>query len=408
MDRESKMISRAELYNQVWEIPMMNLAKQYGLSDVGLAKICKKHNIPRPPRGYWMKLEAGMEPRKIPLPHGDPDMIIEITPSPRALNDSQVKESDLTEILAEKLPENRIVVFETLRNPHPLVKQSAGMLRWLEPNRQGLVEPPKKECLDIKVSKKSLGRALRIVDSLIKALEERGHKVSISGESTAVNISDISVRFGISEELISKRKEPKDHDLDGSYQFGHSRFYEERVPSGNLCLMINESSYYWRGTCQTKWRDLPSKKLEERLNNVVAGLLKVTSLKKERIRREEEEERQRIEMELKRDEEKRIRADKIKRIKEESERVSRLITNAENWRKSKLVREYIAAVEAHAATGDEPKIQGDLGAWLKWAKDQADRLDPFKPSPPSILDEKIEESQKEENQWNGFLSRNRR
>jgi len=41
MDRESKKISRAELYEQVWTVPMTRLAKDYGLSDVGLAKICK-------------------------------------------------------------------------------------------------------------------------------------------------------------------------------------------------------------------------------------------------------------------------------------------------------------------------------------------------------------------------------
>jgi hypothetical protein len=58
---ESKIInfSRKELYYQVWSTPMIKLAKQYGLSDRGLAIICKKYNIPCPPRGYWAKLQAG-------------------------------------------------------------------------------------------------------------------------------------------------------------------------------------------------------------------------------------------------------------------------------------------------------------------------------------------------------------
>jgi hypothetical protein len=43
----------------VWKTPITRLAKEYGLSDVGLAKICKKHDIPRPPRGYWAKKEGG-------------------------------------------------------------------------------------------------------------------------------------------------------------------------------------------------------------------------------------------------------------------------------------------------------------------------------------------------------------
>lgn len=52
-------IDRKELYKKVWETPITQLAREYGLSDVGFAKICKKYNIPRPPRGYWARKEAG-------------------------------------------------------------------------------------------------------------------------------------------------------------------------------------------------------------------------------------------------------------------------------------------------------------------------------------------------------------
>jgi hypothetical protein len=45
MHENSKKISRKELYNQVWITPMSQLAQSYRISDVGLAKICKKHNI---------------------------------------------------------------------------------------------------------------------------------------------------------------------------------------------------------------------------------------------------------------------------------------------------------------------------------------------------------------------------
>jgi len=29
------------------------------MSDVGLAKVCRRYDIPRPPPGYWAKLQAG-------------------------------------------------------------------------------------------------------------------------------------------------------------------------------------------------------------------------------------------------------------------------------------------------------------------------------------------------------------
>jgi hypothetical protein len=68
MGREKKRVSRLELYKQVWETPVTQLAKTYGISDVGLAKICKKYRIPRPPRGYWAKKAAGQQMTKVPLP----------------------------------------------------------------------------------------------------------------------------------------------------------------------------------------------------------------------------------------------------------------------------------------------------------------------------------------------------
>ena len=52
-------VSRRELYRQVWSTAMTRLAKKYGLSDVGLAKICRKHDVPRPARGYWAKKQYG-------------------------------------------------------------------------------------------------------------------------------------------------------------------------------------------------------------------------------------------------------------------------------------------------------------------------------------------------------------
>jgi hypothetical protein len=45
MGKDAKTISRLELYKRVWDTPVTRLAKEYGLSDVGFAKICKKSAI---------------------------------------------------------------------------------------------------------------------------------------------------------------------------------------------------------------------------------------------------------------------------------------------------------------------------------------------------------------------------
>lgn len=58
---------RQKLFNEVWTTPVTKLAKDYGLSDVGLRKICLALDVPLPPRGYWAKLAAGKTIPKPPL-----------------------------------------------------------------------------------------------------------------------------------------------------------------------------------------------------------------------------------------------------------------------------------------------------------------------------------------------------
>ena len=54
-----KILSRQELYDLVWSKPMVQLAQDFELSDVGLKKICKAAYIPTPTLGYWAKKQNG-------------------------------------------------------------------------------------------------------------------------------------------------------------------------------------------------------------------------------------------------------------------------------------------------------------------------------------------------------------
>jgi hypothetical protein len=49
---------RDVLYEETWSQPMWTLAKKYGISDVGLAKTCRKLGVPVTGRGYWAKKTA--------------------------------------------------------------------------------------------------------------------------------------------------------------------------------------------------------------------------------------------------------------------------------------------------------------------------------------------------------------
>jgi len=44
-------LTREELFNQVWDRPMTEVAADYGISDLALKRICDKHRIPVPGRG---------------------------------------------------------------------------------------------------------------------------------------------------------------------------------------------------------------------------------------------------------------------------------------------------------------------------------------------------------------------
>src|ERR1700733_3381070 len=61
-------MNRAALYELVWAKPVTHVARDFGISDVAIRKICIKHNIPTPPLGYWAKLLHGKKVGRPPLP----------------------------------------------------------------------------------------------------------------------------------------------------------------------------------------------------------------------------------------------------------------------------------------------------------------------------------------------------
>ena len=70
-------LTRSELLDLVWSRPVSVLADEFGLSPNGLAKICDRLEIERPPKGYWRsKGEAGRAEK--PASIADPDGVVTI------------------------------------------------------------------------------------------------------------------------------------------------------------------------------------------------------------------------------------------------------------------------------------------------------------------------------------------
>ncbi|MFB3887103.1 MAG: hypothetical protein ACE144_17905 [Thermodesulfobacteriota bacterium] len=278
---QSVRLTRKELYEKVWSRAVWNLAREWGISDVGLAKICKRHNIPRPGLGYWAKKQAGIKVQQKPLPKGDDERFIEIVGHSSDNEDVNQKKTSFRVSKSLKRQLRSIVVPEFLTEPHPLVKQTAEILKSHQPNKNGLLEPSRRHSLNIEVSPKSLDRALQIMDTLAKTLEAMGGLIFLKGNSTFVSIDGANVDIGIKEELARKRRDPKDHNLDGYYEFGYSRYAEGGIPSGRLYLTIEDAGFgYSNGNCRQHWRDSESKRLEERLGNFIIGILKAAAHKR--------------------------------------------------------------------------------------------------------------------------------
>lgn len=76
-DRHIHYFKRDALYELVWTAPVVEVASRLGVSDVALAKLCRRAAIPIPGRGYWTRVEWGEQVDREPLPK-TPDALPEL------------------------------------------------------------------------------------------------------------------------------------------------------------------------------------------------------------------------------------------------------------------------------------------------------------------------------------------
>lgn len=60
-------ISREELFALIWEKPVVEVARDMGISEVEVARLCARLQVPKPPKEYWERVGAGHAPRRPPL-----------------------------------------------------------------------------------------------------------------------------------------------------------------------------------------------------------------------------------------------------------------------------------------------------------------------------------------------------
>src|SRR5262249_19558290 len=130
---QTTIYEREKLYQEVWTEPVRDVARRYGLSDVGLAKICQKLGVPVPGRGFWARKAAGETVKQEPLPSQRRGEVAEhrVERWKDPLDDVPIG-SEAEQLLAQE--ENAGVSVEVqpnLATSHPTFRRDAGLLRKL-------------------------------------------------------------------------------------------------------------------------------------------------------------------------------------------------------------------------------------------------------------------------------------
>lgn len=343
---EKTVVVRTVLYEEVWKEPMSRLAKRYNISDVGLAKVCRKLDIPIPPRGYWARIQSGQKLTRPALPKRAEGVPEKATIAPLVSISRDLPEAVSFQRSFESDPAHRIVVSPD-QKLHPLAQATKVALSSRNQNASSPIP------LNVRVSEGVRERALRLMSAMIYALEERSFSVEaaegkdpsalvIKGERLAYSLEEHTTRITV---LPSEKK----NSWDSNYRF---------EPSGKLTFQILEP---WAQGHRKSWSDGARRPLEKQLNDLIPALVDLSLIvhegRLERDRRWAEIEEQ----------------GRLRRLAES--RWARLQKDRENWESAFHLRALIERVSELASAEDKNKP--DVKRWLEWANRVLNQLDPL-------------------------------
>lgn len=365
---------REILYNEVWEKPVIEVAKKYGVSDVTIHKICKSLDIPTPPLGYWAKVYAGKAVTRIPLPKSDKP--VQKSGIRTDLEATQKIETGTLDFLEE---EERAMIF-AIANQIQLPDERAKMHPKIIAHRRLVAEWNKSNkrangpyrgsrysreaspFLADSVSEETLPRVFHILDALIHAMEPLGCSLTddlqfvVLGENVSLMITesmDEVPHINTKEENMQLLKYEEERKRYSYASRPNIRKYDHNY-NGRLSITVYNLKNF---------RDCKSYVVEDRLGDILILMYETSNiLRKEREAREEAE--------RKREEEERLREERRNRYNEEVDRTIALTNLAEDHDTACKIRHYISAVEASKDL-DEKTL-----SWIEWAKAKADWFDP--------------------------------
>lgn len=210
----SRVFTRAEFYDLVWSKPMTHLAKEFALSDVALHKICKKHDIPNPPLGWWAKKVAGKAVKQTPLPKakaGTSDKITiaagELRPEPELI--AAAREN--ARLLASSIDGDAALPANSI------VDRTIAQLRKAKPSStNGLVTVEGLNVIKVSIAPASIDRLELALGRIAAAAEALGIKLVRGEKSASFQCEGETIGFSISEGV---RREKHDRSLARRWRY---------------------------------------------------------------------------------------------------------------------------------------------------------------------------------------------
>lgn len=369
---------REILYEEVWTKPIIEVASSYGVSDVTILKTCKSFKIPVSPKGYWLMKKSKEKVEKALLPETDgptqktgPRSYVGVKPAPVTKDvlpflshDERVEVLDaaaqLTVTSESGLLHKKIVAYKSVVNEW---NKSDKKTEFSQRNYSSCSNQP--PFLAGVISRESLPRAYRLLDTLFREVERLGGSInddlSLQMRNENVRIEIAEGQDGIKHEMT--RQEAKSWIEYEDDKRRYSGAYEPKMRkydyifNGRFRISVLEGVFY---------RDTKNASIEAQLGEILIDLYEESEII--RLDRAEREEAAR-----KRKEVARIAEEHKERYNEEIGRTVALQNEALDFEISSSIRLYIEAVRK---ISNQVGLDDETKKWIEWATQKADWFDP--------------------------------
>ena len=364
--RSPVTLTRQQLYDQVWTTPMSRLGARYGISGNGLAKVCRRLDVPYPPRGYWARKAAGkkVSQARLPPPRTRTPLQATISPSLPAPPPPTLPQELADGLAAARALTADLAVPKRLPRPHPIVAAWIDERERLRTRRYpgsdyGYVPP------DFSPIER---RRHRILSVLFTALERHGGytaKVDARG-GMLVEVDGEPAHFSINEKYRQVRRPLTDEEKQRG--FNPKRPWRQETHASGLLQLSIETPLH--PALVRSWIDTPEQSLEWQLPGIAAVFIAAAPILRERRRRNEEAERRRHEEEMRRYEE-------ARRRRQEANRLRGFLELATRWKEAEAGRLFLDALAERTEDMRQPVGDRTLGEWLAWARERLAAFDPL-------------------------------